>query len=187
MLRFECTRCGECCRGPGRARLSVVDVQRLARFLNLAIADFVERYTELVVFVKPGDASEPDAELVLKKAAGACVFLRGDECAVHLGKPDGCRLGPFTYGILGSDRNWAHFQRICPGLDHGPDITWASVRESLETERELRMDDPRTAEEFASQLGLQRDQLPPQQAILLTQDGSLPGMERGDDDEYSSP
>lgn len=187
MLRFECTRCGECCRGPGRTRLSAVDVERLARFLDLAVADFVERYTELVVFSTPGAPSEHDPELVLRKADDACIFLRGDECAVHLGKPDGCRLGPFTYGIVGSDRNWAHFQRICPGLKEGPEITWESVRASLETERQLRMEDPTTAEEFASRLGLRPHQLPAQQAILLTHDGSLPDMERGDGDEHSSP
>ena len=180
MLRFECTRCGECCRGPGRARLSAVDVQRLARHLDLSAEDFVARYTEQVVFVTPDLTPAPQPELVLSKANEACIFLQGDECSVHLAKPDGCRLGPFTFGILGSDRNWAHFQRICPGLEQGPAIPWESVQESLEDERRLRATEPRTTEEFAAELGIEPHQLPPLQTILLTETGSLPGMDRGD-------
>ncbi|MGE0227463.1 MAG: YkgJ family cysteine cluster protein [Dehalococcoidia bacterium] len=179
MLRFECTRCGDCCRGPGRARVSPVDIQRLARHLGLSVDGFVARYTEQVVYTAPGLApTQP--ELVLSKAGEDCIFLQGDECSVHAAKPDGCRLGPFTFGILGSDRNWAHFQRICPGLDQGPAIPWQSVQESLDDERRLRAAEPRTTEEVAARLGIQPHQLPPLQTILLTESGSLPDVDRGD-------
>lgn len=179
MLRFECTRCGECCRGPGRARLSPADVQRLAGHLDLSVKDFVARHTEQVVYMTLGITPTPP-ELVLRKANEACIFLEGDACSVHVAKPDGCRLGPFTFGILGSDRNWAHFRRICPGLGQGPAIPWESVQESLDEDHHLRAAEPRTIEEFAAQLGLETRQLPPPQIILLTERGSLPGMDQGD-------
>jgi hypothetical protein len=152
------------------------------------VADFVSRYTEPVTFVTPGHATKPpQSELVLKKNADACVFLKDDECGVHVAKPDGCRLGPFTYGIVGSDRNWAHFRQICPGIGRGPEVTWQAVRDSLEAERAMLTDAPLTTEEIATQLGLDSARLPPLQTILLTDAGVFPDFNEDEPNELTSP
>lgn len=48
-LRFECTRCGNCCRGaPGFVRVGYDETQDLARHLGVSPAEFRRRYTRRV-------------------------------------------------------------------------------------------------------------------------------------------
>ena len=45
-LRFECTRCGNCCTGePGRVRVSLEEVRAVAPTLELDEHQFLDMYT----------------------------------------------------------------------------------------------------------------------------------------------
>jgi len=91
---YECQRCGNCCRCPGFVHLTDEDTDRLAAHLNLSVADFAARYTELDPF---------RSHLVLKnRPNGECVFLEGiNKCAVHPAKPVQCEGFPNKWNFPG--------------------------------------------------------------------------------------
>ena len=67
-LRFECTRCGNCCSGtPGSVRVNDAEIAKLAEHLELAIDEFRVIYTRPL---RKGDIS------LREKGNGECVFYR---------------------------------------------------------------------------------------------------------------
>ena len=83
-------------------RVSDAEVERIAAFLGMDAADFVERETEVA----------PDRKsLVLKsRADGSCAYLTADNlCRINPVKPDKCRTFPFEWTNPDS-------REVCPAL-----------------------------------------------------------------------
>ena len=90
-FQFTCRKCGDCCRNVRQAVMAEsLDLFRIARHMNMAIAEVAERYLEVgivawgapILLIK---TTEPDA---------ACVFLKDNRCSLHGSgtKPRACRL-----------------------------------------------------------------------------------------------
>ena len=103
MQRFKCRMCGACCRIPnGIVRVSDAEIARIAAFLGMGEAAFIERETEVA----------PDRRgLILKsRPDGACAWLTEDNlCRINPVKPDKCRTFPLEW--VNSDSCM-----VCPGL-----------------------------------------------------------------------
>jgi Fe-S-cluster containining protein len=100
---FVCKRCGNCCRPHGYVRLTVDDVQAIAAVLDVAVNDFVDRYTCLT--------EDRRGLSLIEKPDGACVFLTDDNtCRVQPAKPRQCRDFPHTWRY----RGW---ETICKGYE----------------------------------------------------------------------
>ena len=101
--KFHCHMCGACCRIPdGIVRVSEAEIVRIAAFLGMTEADFIDRETELA----------PDRRgLILRsRPDGACVWLADDNlCRINPVKPYQCRTFPDKW--TNSDSN-----ETCPGL-----------------------------------------------------------------------
>ncbi len=101
--KFKCIRCGACCSiKDGIVRVSEAEIARIASFLGMDEAAFVERETELA----------PDRKsLVLKsRSDGACAWLAADNlCRINPVKPRKCRTFPFEWRNKDS-------AETCPGL-----------------------------------------------------------------------
>jgi len=103
---FHCRCCGACCRIPnGIVRVSDAEIARMAAFLGMDEAEFIDSQTELA----------PDRMgLVLKsRADGACLFLTDDNlCRVNPVKPGKCATFP---------QEWANSDSasVCPELAIG--------------------------------------------------------------------
>ena len=128
-LRFECTRCGNCCSGtPGSVRVNDAEIAKLAEHLELAIDEFREIYTRPL---RKGDVS------LREKRNGECVFYRSDGavegttmgCSVYRDRPRQCRTWPFWKGVVHSAERWAEEAGDCPGMNRG---TLHSVSDILE-------------------------------------------------------
>lgn len=93
--KFECTMCGECCRGFGAERFVPLidnDIQGLSALLGISIASFKKRYTEERSIKFGKQAIQVDA---LTSIDGDCVFLESDGlCAVQEKKPFICMNSP---------------------------------------------------------------------------------------------
>ncbi len=83
-----CFRCGECCI-KYQVRLSVIEAQRVADYLELAFNEWLDRYA---------DKHWLDTEsFVLRQRDGACVFLeltdgsKKTSCLIHHIRPSICR------------------------------------------------------------------------------------------------
>ena len=100
---FKCRGCGACCRiKDGIVRLSDEEIARIAAFVGVSEAEFIDRETEVA----------PDRRgLMLKSRPDvACAWLTDDNrCRIHPVKPDKCRTFPFEWTNSDSDT-------ICPGL-----------------------------------------------------------------------
>lgn len=92
--RFICQRCGNCCRWPGFVRLGMGEADRIAAWLGMDPAVFVEEYTDLLPDRRAlGLKSRPD---------GSCVFLEGrNVCRIQAVKPLQCRGFPNSWRFPG--------------------------------------------------------------------------------------
>jgi Fe-S-cluster containining protein len=100
-IHWQCVRCTECCRWPGRVELAESEIDALAAFLGVAPREFIERYTQL---------RSDRRGLALRDAAdGACVFLDGRDCRVQPAKPRQCREFPNGWNFPG-------FEKLCRAI-----------------------------------------------------------------------
>ena len=121
-LRFECTRCGNCCTGaPGTVRVTDDEQAALARRLGLEPDAFRREYTRLL----------PDGELSLvERANHDCVFWdRERGCTVYVDRPRQCRTWPFWRGNLASEAHWESAAEGCPGMGSGRTWTRTEIEE----------------------------------------------------------
>lgn len=117
-LRFECTRCGNCCSGPsGSVLVSDSEIAELASHLELSAAEFREIYTRSL---RKGDVS------LREKRNGECILYRsaaadgsGGGCSVYRQRPRQCRSWPFWKGVIHSPERWAEEAESCPGMNQG--------------------------------------------------------------------
>ena len=109
-LRFECQRCGDCCRGaPGFVWVNPEEVQAIAKFFRLPVADFIAQHVRRVGW-----------QYSLKERSdGDCEFFElGLGCRIYPVRPAQCRTFPFWPEYLKSSRTWAKACRRCPGVGH---------------------------------------------------------------------
>lgn len=115
-LRYRCRRCGTCCRWPGYVRLAAEDVEPIADFLALPVAEFVERYTVLT--------HDRRGLSLIENDEGYCVFLtRSGDCMIQPVKPEQCKLFPNFWNFPG-------FRDACQATD-----TWERNEEDIEHAR----------------------------------------------------
>ena len=102
-MSFVCRQCGACCRiKNGIVRVSDDEIRRIAAFVGMDEADFIERETEL--------APDRQGLMLHSREDGACAFLTADGlCRIHPVKPDKCRTFPHQWTNPDS-------ATVCPGL-----------------------------------------------------------------------
>jgi len=109
-LKFQCTRCGACCRGePGYVWVARRDIRAIARFLHLSRDEFRQQYVREAL----GDLS------LVELPDGDCIFWSSDGCRIYPVRPVQCRTFPFWNEYVQSPRGWAHAGTRCPGVDSG--------------------------------------------------------------------
>jgi Fe-S-cluster containining protein len=87
--KFECIKCGKCCKWSGFVFLETSDINRMADELNDGNApEFLDEYTK-----KKGQ------EIVLKDKPGSkeCCFLENNKCSIYTFKPKQCKDYPLSY------------------------------------------------------------------------------------------
>lgn len=97
-VRFQCRQCADCCRNlKDQLMLEPLDAYRLASFLHKrgeasAIDNVYERYAHT-------DLLEGCLPIYLMNTVGpdnSCVFLEDGRCSVYDGRPNVCRIYPFS-------------------------------------------------------------------------------------------
>lgn len=110
-LRFECTRCGNCCIGDGRYVFvypGLDETFRIARHLGIAREDLIERFCEMI-----------EGVLVFRSDSDHCVFLKGGACMIYPVRPGQCRTWPFWRSNLKRDEWHGFIKGRCPGIGRG--------------------------------------------------------------------
>ncbi len=102
---FECTLCGDCCKGYGGTVISDTDAQRIAEYLDIPLELFLKEYC-----IRSGSR-----RMLNQQASGYCTFW-DKKCKIHPVKPNMCRAWPFIKSILIDVANWRIMAGSCPGM-----------------------------------------------------------------------
>ena len=113
-VRYECTRCGACCRWAGDVRIETDEIHEISRFLNMDEQVFIDTCCRLRANRR--GLSIRDAE------DGACMMLTKDGCRINPVKPRQCRdlrqrSGGGTGSIIFAGMPQDSF--LLPALFHG--------------------------------------------------------------------
>ena len=107
---FECTQCGDCCKGYGGTYLTEADIARIAAFVGVGIAEFKQHYCVL-------SGNRP---VLAQQKNGYCIFFDRN-CSIHAVKPRMCRQWPFIRSLMVDITNWRIMAGLCPGMNNNLD------------------------------------------------------------------
>lgn len=102
---FECTQCGDCCKGFGGTFLTESEIANISAYIGVGIAEFRRRYC-----VPSGNRS-----VLAQQANGYCIFF-DKNCSIHAVKPRMCRQWPFIESLIVDIANWRMMASVCPGM-----------------------------------------------------------------------
>ncbi|AKU91663.1 YkgJ family cysteine cluster protein [Vulgatibacter incomptus] len=125
-FRFECTRCGDCCRRPGFVYLAADEPARLAKHLGLPLAGLKRRFLTRLV--------DGTWAIEVEESGSGCPFLVDNLCSVEPVKPGQCRAYPFWRELVKDPAAWEREARACEGIGKGEPLPPDEVR------RRLRLD-----------------------------------------------
>lgn len=114
-LRFECTRCGNCCTGaPGFVWVNDEEIAAIAAFRGETVAEVTKRYTRRA----------HRGQTLREKENWDCIFFeRGAGCTIYDVRPRQCRTWPFWDSRAGTPEAWEETCQVCPGSGKGELIT----------------------------------------------------------------
>ncbi len=91
---YVCTACGACCTWPGYVRMTEKEIDRMATFLDLPVATFIDTYTTLT--------DDRRGLTLIEKPNNHCIFFeRPAECKVYPVRPKQCRDFPNKWAFSG--------------------------------------------------------------------------------------
>lgn len=100
-MKFECRRCGNCCRHEGEVRIDEGEAQAIAEALGMETTAFTEQFTRL--------RDDRRGLSLVDHPDGSCIFLEGTppSCRIQAAKPRQCRDFP---------QGWRYedWDKICP-------------------------------------------------------------------------
>jgi len=92
-VRYICQRCTNCCRWPGDVRLEDDEIPKIAAFLGIGEAEFIDQYTRL--------RTNRHGLSLIEKENHECIMLDGNACRIHPVKPSQCAGFPNTWNFPG--------------------------------------------------------------------------------------
>jgi Fe-S-cluster containining protein len=102
--KFECQRCGNCCRSRENIPITLDDIFRISDYLSMDPDKFFNEYCVEIPLDK-----DQIALPFLRREYDGCRFLEHGLCSIHFVKPHICKLMPST--IFGSVNN---LKRLMP-------------------------------------------------------------------------
>jgi len=103
--KVDCRQCANCCK-VATTRISVRDVEKLARFLRMRPAEFIRQYAI---------ETEEEGLILRRDERKGCVFLSGNDCTIYEARPHTCENFPHLVRGEGSllSRMWDMPDRAC--------------------------------------------------------------------------
>ena len=120
-LRFECQKCGRCCRGePGVVWVSKAEIEKISAHLGISPGEFRTKYVRRVGF-----------RLSLKELDNGDCVLYQNGCVVYPVRPAQCRTFPFWSEALRSREWYDEVLENCPGKGKGRLYSREEIEEIL--------------------------------------------------------
>ena len=113
-LRFECTRCSNCCRHePGYVFLSAHDLSQLAQATGVSEEEVVNKFCRAI------HVGMFERLSLREKQNYDCIFWEEGGCTVYNHRPLQCKTYPFWSANLFSLESWSRVGESCPGVNQG--------------------------------------------------------------------
>lgn len=122
-LRFECQKCGDCCRIRGLVWVNASEIAQMARYLGLGYTEFKKTYVR-----------EVGSRLSLDETPrGECLMLdlKTGLCKIYPARPNQCSSYPFWPKFLASSEKWQRQRSRCPGLNRGRLWTYEEIQKRM--------------------------------------------------------
>jgi Fe-S-cluster containining protein len=142
-FRFECQRCGICCREvPDGIRLYAEDVTRISSYLGLQVESFVRKYCRLihVDFAIDGEVISMPI-LSVRQVRNVCPFCDKNKCLIQSCKPYLCKAAPFIWVLFERASCFEGLRTKCPGFGKGKLYNVADIMRQLNEEDGLEKSD----------------------------------------------
>ncbi len=95
--KFQCARCGNCCKWPGYVRISIEETAKIAAFLGITIQLFTDEYTVLTADRRGLSLKENNDR--------QCIFYNEPPlCRIEPVKPLQCRNFPDKWNFEGWEK-----------------------------------------------------------------------------------
>ena len=108
-LRFECQRCGCCCRGkPGTVWINKKEIKDTSTSMGISPNQFAEKYLRII----NGRIS------LLEYDNGDCIMY-DNGCRIYETRPLQCKTFPFWKSNLRNVADWEEQGKTCPGIGKG--------------------------------------------------------------------
>ena len=121
-LRFECQRCGRCCRGePGVVWVNKVESEKIASFLGITQESFFRNYLR----------SFNGRFSLLEYGNGDCIMY-DNGCKIYAVRPCQCMTFPFWKSNMENKSEWEKLKKMCPGIDKGKLHSHRDIQKNLE-------------------------------------------------------
>lgn len=125
-LAFECTGCGDCCRGPGGyVWMNLSEAEKMAAELKLSTEAFAKKYLRRA----------NNRLALIDGFDGNCVFLDDEagKCKVYAARPAQCRAYPWWPEVVKSRRTWESEIRMCEGIGREVLVPLETIVTQLQT------------------------------------------------------
>jgi hypothetical protein len=101
---IDCQQCANCCK-EATTRLVDRDIEKLAKYLRVRPAQFLNDYT----------VESEEEGIILKRNEKGCVFLDGNSCSIYEARPSTCENFPHLLRGEGSlvSKMWEFKDRAC--------------------------------------------------------------------------
>ena len=107
---FNCTACGDCCRGGGNVYFSDEELQNLKEYLNLDAEKWKLLVKKLINFRKN--------RLHVHSSSKACIFIGSENrCRIYPVRPLQCRSYPYWPSVFESKAELLSHMKKCPGFN----------------------------------------------------------------------
>lgn len=106
-VRYECTRCGACCRWTGDVCIEEDEVREISRFLHMDEQTFIDECCRL--------RANRQGLSIRDAADGACMMLAENGCRINPVKPRQCRGFPNQWNFPG-------WRDLCRAREVGKDV-----------------------------------------------------------------
>ncbi len=123
-LKFECQRCGNCCRGePGVVWITKRETKNISLSMGVSTDLFTRNYVRLI----NGRIS------LLEHGNGDCAMY-DNGCKIYETRPRQCKTFPFWNSNLKNKTEWHEQKKTCPGIGKGKLHTVEEIANRLEPE-----------------------------------------------------
>lgn len=133
-FRFECTGCGNCCRGRGEVYFTEEDLSNIETLLALKSAEKPAFRRKMVQSKRNG--------LLVHLTNGRCALLGNDNrCSVYEARPIQCRTYPFWAGFFENEDDMDFLKNECEGVGRRNGKVYSELsikRRTNKTERDFR-------------------------------------------------